>query len=235
MSVDSLIAEVLGGGLQPPPARGRKPTAAVSYVRDLNESDIKALWDLPEGGLGSTTPALQHIKSSHHMLARVLADGKNGNEAALITGYSISRISILQKDPSFANLVQYYKTQVEKCFVNVYERLASLGIDSLEELQRRLDENPDGFTLNQLMELAELTLDRSGAGPTTKNTHQHLVALVDARQLDQIKDEVKRREGGNIITIGASGSLGLEVGRSESRAEHQSEAAPGKVREGDDL
>lgn len=235
MSVNSLIDEVLGGGLQPPPARGRKNSVTMAYMRDLTEADVKALWDLPEGGLESTTPALQHIKSSHHMLARVLADGKSQEEASIITGYSISRISLLKKDPAFHQLLEYYKGQVERCFVNVYERLASLGIDSLEELQRRLDEKPDDFTLNQLMELAELTLDRSGAGPQTKNTHQHLVALVDARSLEQIKDEVKRRETGNVITLGPSNRLGLDVGRPESRTELQVEATPGEVREGDDV
>lgn len=199
MGIENLIDEVLGGGLYPPASRGRRPTISLSYVRDLEESDVKALWDLKPGDLGTDTPVLKSIKSSHHMLARCLADGKSGEEAAIITGYSTSRISILQLDPAFKQLIEYYKTQVERCFVNVYERLAALGIDSIEELQKRLDEEPESFTLGQLMDLAELTLDRSGSGPTTKN--QHLVALVDARQLDQIKDEIKRRESGQITQV----------------------------------
>jgi hypothetical protein len=228
MGIENLIDEVLGGGIHPPASRGARISTRISYVRDLEESDIQALWNLKPGDLESATPILKSIKSSHHMLARCLADGKSGEEAAIITGYSTSRISILQLDPAFKQLVAYYKQQVERCFVNVYERLAALGIDSIEELQKRLDEEPENFTLSQLMDLAELTLDRSGSGPTSKT--QNLVALVDARQLDIIKDEIKRREIGTITQVD-SGPKAREL----SIITVAEDPPAREIREGDDV
>lgn len=211
MGADGLIMEIMQG-LSAPPARGRRSSISISKVRDLNEGDIKALWDLPEGGLESTTPLVRTIRASHHTLARCLAEGKKGEECQLITGYSVSRISELQKDPTFAQLVEYYKGQIEGVFINVYERLAALGIDSIDELQKRLDESPEDFTLNQLMELAKMTLDRAGHGPTTKSQNTSMVALITPTQLENIKREVQRRENGAVLSIGASRDKGSEVG-----------------------
>lgn len=143
-----------------PPARGRRPSSALmEYVRDLRLSDIQAL-DSPVP-LGIRTPQLTRIRNTHHALARALADGISQTEAGYITGYSPSRISILKQDPSFQELVEYYKTQAQAKYLDVHQRLATLGISTLEELQERLEHRPEGFANRELMEMAELCLDRS--------------------------------------------------------------------------
>jgi hypothetical protein len=95
------------------------------------------------------------------MLARLLAEGRKSEECSLITGYSTTRIWILKQDPAFKDLVAYYAAQTEAKFLDVHERLAALGMSTLDELQERLESDPDGFKNRELMELAEFALDRS--------------------------------------------------------------------------
>lgn len=193
MSVDQLIDDVLG----PPPAKGRRAKQLhVSFVRNLNQADIQQLWDLPAGGLESSVRPLVRIRTSHHGLARLLAEGKKHEEAAIITGYDPAYISNLLKSPDFANLVEYYKGQIEGVFINVHERLAALGIDTIEELQNKLATAPESFTTRELMELAALTMDRAGYGPKSTVQHSGAVALVGADAVARIKNEVDNRQRG---------------------------------------
>lgn len=154
LSLGDLEGVVLGS------ARGRKAKALeMSITRELNSGDLELLRNPPAFGTG--TPQIKTLRNTHHMLAKLLAEGKSGAEASLITGYSPSRISILRQDPTFKELEAYYKSQVAQAFVDVQQRLASLGISCLEELQERLDAAPDDFSKRELMDLAELCLDRS--------------------------------------------------------------------------
>lgn len=156
---------VIGGG-----RGGKKPVTSPTtfgFVRNLGEADLDLI--LNPRALNVSTPAVKRLNHSHHQLARMLAQGAKPAEASAATGYSPSRISTLQADPTFQNLVAYYGEQVKTAYVDVHERLAALGISSIEELQARLDENPDDFAIKDLLALAELTLDRSVAPPKSVN------------------------------------------------------------------
>lgn len=195
MSIDHFI-----DSLVPPPAKGRRPVYG-EVVRELNEADIQTLWTAPEGGLESSTPAILRIKNSHHMLARLLAEGRKDVECSQITGYSPNRISILKRDPAFKELLEYYKSQVSEAFVNVHERLATVGLAAVEELHERLEEAPQGFANRELMELAELGLDRAGFGPKSTTNVNVGVALVSSDKLAELKAEAARRTNGTILTL----------------------------------
>jgi hypothetical protein len=145
-------AFVLGSG-----RGGRKGMRAVTWevVRSLRIPD-----DLPL--LSQSLPApkqnISQIRHSHHQLARLLATGTPQAECALITGYAPSYISVLKTDPTFQDLMYYYATQKEQIFVDVVERMKSLGLSTLDELQSRLEADPDAFANRELMELVELTM-----------------------------------------------------------------------------
>lgn len=113
-------------------------------------------------------PTIKRLKQIHHELARLLASGLSPAEVAASTGYSASRISILQRDPSFKGLMDHYKTQRDEVFVDVHKRMATLGIDAADELQERLETNPESFSVGQLTELMKATLDRGGYSPVQK-------------------------------------------------------------------
>lgn len=149
----------LGGAM---PRRGASQPLSIAYERDLTMDDLAGL---QSGALVSTTPPIAKLKSAHHNMARLLADGRKAVEVSAITGYSQSRISLLQKDPAFAELVQYYKAQAAEVYLDVHSRLAQVGMGALDELQDRLDEKPETFTNKELQSLVETTFDRSVAPP----------------------------------------------------------------------
>lgn len=173
--------------------RGGKPKAELVLVVDraLGPADLESLAGAPKvHGPG----VIARLKHSHHLLARLLAEGRTAVEASYVTGYCESRISILQDDPAFQELVAYYTSQQEEVFLDVHQRLASLGIGAMEELQDRLDDTPGKFTEKQLMDLIELTMDRSvapskgapkGAAPTTPGGLNLTVNFVSTKTEDQ--------------------------------------------------
>jgi hypothetical protein len=137
------------------------PAPAMALLRELTDEDLDRLKHAEP--LGSEAPPLAKLRHAHHSLARLVAEGRKGVEISLITGYSPSRISILKQDPAFKELVSYYAEQAEAKYLNVHERLAALGITTVEELQARLDENPERFSNRELRELMAEAFGRSVA------------------------------------------------------------------------
>jgi len=154
--LEGLSAEILHPSLRP--ARGgrkpRKKQVVWEVIRSLTLDDITLL--------NTTLPAprqtLTQIRHSHHQLAQLLAEGRQQSEAALLTGYSPTYVSILKDDPTFQELIAYYASQTEMVFVDVLERMKSLGLSTLDELQARLEADPSDFSNRELMEQVELML-----------------------------------------------------------------------------
>jgi len=158
VEVAGLSSDLLHPALSLRPARGgrkpRKKSVLWEVTRSLTPDDIALL--------NTTLPAprasLTQIRHSHHQLAQLLSEGRTQHEAALLSGYSPTYVSILKDDPSFQELIAYYAQQQELVYVNVLERMKSLGLSTIDELQSRLEEDPSGFSNRELMEQAELML-----------------------------------------------------------------------------
>lgn len=131
----------------------------IAKVRDLDDGDLPEILAPPE--VGAVTPTVLELRHGHHTIARLLADGTKQVEISAITGYSQSRISILKGDPAFQELIEYYRTQKEAIYLDVHQRLGTLAITAVEELQQRLDEEPHKITNREVREIAEMALDRS--------------------------------------------------------------------------
>jgi hypothetical protein len=156
-----LDAIALGGIRSVCPPRA-KPLQ-VEYVRELTFADIEVLRTIPSDR--PLDPAVR-LRSTHHALARLIAQGVKIPEAAAATGHTPARINFLiRNDRGFGELVAHYREAAKEHCVDVQARLALLGTSAAEALLERLDEAPEGFTNNELMKLAELTLDRSVAPP----------------------------------------------------------------------
>src|SRR6202012_5010477 len=145
---------------------GRKPSAnqvLAEIVRELDDSDLPTILNPPP--VGSSVPTVKELRSAHHQVAQLIAQGVPQVQISLMTGMSQSRISILKtQDPAFQELVSYYQTQKEAIFVDVLERMKSLGIATLDKIQEQLDSNPGSWSKRELMELAELTLLKGRVG-----------------------------------------------------------------------
>lgn len=200
MTDDDLDGYELGSlGLRAPAARGA-PRAKLfyTYERDLDEGDIATLIENPSREV--STPSIQKLKQSHHTLARLLAEGTTQVEAAAITGYSLSRISVLKLDPAFCELMEYYSTQQKEIYLNVHQRLASLGLDALEELHDRLnDPSQTPMSNKELQDLVALSFDRAGYGPRSTKVNEFKFSLDGL--LDAVKEEVTGRQLGQIKTL----------------------------------
>jgi hypothetical protein len=156
---DDLLSELDLGS-----ARGkRKGPLEIEILRPLVEEDLPLLISPPP--VKAPPSSILSIRHSHHQLAQLLARGDcTQTEAALITGYSLSYISILKTDPAFAELLSQYQEERKEIFVDVLERMKVLGLSTLDELQRRLEEMPEGWSRRELMEMAELMLVKPHQG-----------------------------------------------------------------------
>jgi hypothetical protein len=150
--------EIVFGGRAPSQGRSARQDLEVTVVRSLEEADIPALENAQAlVSAGKPTGPLQ-LKSAHHQVARLLAEGRELVDVALITGYTPQYIYSLKQGQDFQELMKYYSVQREQIFVDTLERMRQLGITTLERLQVQLDDDACVWTKRELMEMAELML-----------------------------------------------------------------------------
>lgn len=179
MSLASILSQH-GVPINVGPGRRAAPPPVARVVRELTAEDLLEAGTTE--GLGSQPIPIKSLRQSHHTLAQLLAKGEKPANISIITGYSISRISILKSDPSFQELLSYYEDMEAEGYklarADMRERLAQFGFDTMEVLQERISEEPEKFTNKELILAAELALDRIGHGKTsTVNTnHEHSIS-----------------------------------------------------------
>lgn len=145
------------------PGRKRKRLDA-QVTRALENSDLETLKE----ERGVEPQSIQRVSHRHHNLARMLAEGKTDAEAAVLCGYTQSRVSILKRSDAFKDLLLFYKKERDDSFRELYDKLAGLAGDAADELALRLEDEPEEISTTQLMELVKLGADRTGYGPTHK-------------------------------------------------------------------
>ena len=134
--------------------RARRPLSA-SFARELDEGDLALL----QVEKGSQPAHIKRLSERHHALARNLAGGMAPGEAAIVCGYSPSRVSILQDDPAFKELLSFYRRDVEIVYRDLHQRLSGLALDAVEELAGRLEDEPEKISVGQLMEPTKMGAD----------------------------------------------------------------------------
>ena len=92
-------------------------------------------------------------------------------EASAVTGYSPSYISVLKKDPSFQELVEFYRSNLELAQADVTFRLTALNLSFIGELQDRLEQNPAGMSNSFVLEAVKVLSDRTGHAPMIKSVN----------------------------------------------------------------
>lgn len=187
---DALIDE-LDFSPGPPRINGNltRDTQAV-FVRDLNQADVQAL----EGPRGAHLPrSIQRIRASHHALARCLAGGMKASQAALVTGYTQTRISLLQQDPTFQGLVADYQFESKEIFADMHERMTNLSLDAIEELQDRLADAPEAFSTGMLLDVVKAFADRTGHGPGQEVKLSVSPSMIDRPPKESYEEWQKRR------------------------------------------
>lgn len=174
--------------------RSAKPLEA-QFVRELGRADVEALG----AEKGSKPPALVRISERHHALARTLAAGTSAGEAAIICRYELSRVSILQSDPAFRELVEFYRGEVTDKYLGLHEQLATLSADATALLQDQLERDLElpieerKLSPGQLMEVTKLGADRTGHGPQSSALNLNVNVDLAAR-LQAARQRVAQRQ-----------------------------------------
>lgn len=168
--------------------RAARPIIA-SVVRPLDRADLVLLQEEK----GSKPSALKRLSERHHALARNLASGMSPGDAGITCGYSASRVSILQDDPAFRELLEFYREDVNKQYRDLHTRLSGLALDAAEELAERLEEDPTQFSIGQLQETLRLGADRTGYGPQSSSTNLN-VNVDMAGRLQRARERIKLRQ-----------------------------------------
>jgi hypothetical protein len=133
---------------------------------ELTATDLALEGSAPKG---SEPSPLKRIGARHHAVAKALAEGMRPGIVAATYNYSLSRISILQSDPTFQELVEHYRAEVNYDYARTRERLVALG-DAADAIAERL-ENEDQrkeISTGLLVKIVEATADRTGHGKKTE-------------------------------------------------------------------
>jgi hypothetical protein len=186
----SKMAEVVDIDLGPRiKGRAQRPLTAV-VVRALTQADLEKL----KVERGVKPVSLQRIRDTHHFLARYLALGAGPAEASAVTGYSVNRISILLGDPSFQQLLTFYRDDRNKEYLqmkaHVEERLMANMLTAEAKITEQLEDDENDLSIMQLNKLVEMRADRLGYGPTSKSSN--VSVLVDAAALQAMKERLTK-------------------------------------------
>lgn len=145
----------------------------IEIVRPLGPEDVEVL---KSGPPLKSLPAwgIERIKHIHHRLAQLIVQGKSPEYISAITGHTPQHVTNIAKSPAMQELIAYYAANEEVAHADVLERMRNLQIASLEELQKRLEEEPEGWTKRELMDLqkdmAAPVMARLGARPGAEGT-----------------------------------------------------------------
>jgi hypothetical protein len=153
-----LLAMLDGQAISSPQGLAR---LEVAVIRALTPDDLLAMEEsTPIAGPTSLTT----IRHAHHRIAQLLVEGAAPAKVSLITGYSPGYVTRLQSDPVFKELLAYYASQTEAVTADLRERLTTLGLSAMDELQLRLEEAPGEFTKKDLMEIVKQATPAIPAG-----------------------------------------------------------------------
>lgn len=158
---------------------------------------------------------VKRLSQRHRTLARMLAMGQSPGDCARILRYDPSRVSILQNDPAFIAMVDYYRGVKDEEFRQHAAKLSDLNETVIDELQERIEVAPEEFTPSQLTELLKVTADRTGLGPTSTVRHTHLA--VTASDLDAIKSRLAGDQSGRVELVSIVDARAIDAPASDGQ------------------
>lgn len=169
--------------------RATKPLV-IGDVRDLELGDVESL----QQERGVQPKPIKQLRQRHHTLAKLLAEGTPPGEAGLVCGYVASHVSILQADPSFKDLQKFYAQRADAEYIELNKKIAMLGEDAVDEITSRLEEDAEGFSVGQLLEVSKMALDRSGHGPQSNTNLNVNIGLAEKLQLGRQRALAARKD-----------------------------------------
>lgn len=177
-----------------------RPTITTCTIEgSLEEEDLRQLMLEP----GDVTPDednpadLKKIREKHHHVARLIADGLSQRLVSQICGYSEEYISILLNNPSMIELVELYRIQNGKATQVIVEKMKTVGLKALEQLDEKLDTKD--LNNQELLAAAKLGLDRAGHGPTSTQKVVGEAHVFDHAKLAELNAKARRENAEFVV------------------------------------
>lgn len=118
------------------------------------------------------------LRDRHHRIARLLATGIRPGRVAEMCGYTIGRISVLQADPAFQELLNLYRKNVQEHFKEAADPFIEVLISNKMKaeflLADKLDEaieNNESLPTRDLIAISRDAADRTGYGKKQTNVN----------------------------------------------------------------
>lgn len=155
----------------------------VLSVRPMTPADLEGL------RRPSNIPRLRQLRDSHHNVARMLASGMKVYEVAARCGYSLKRVSDLQRDPAFIDLVARYRDEVTEVWKESVDDFMTLATANMIKAERQIsdrldeaDEKNETLPVRELIAISRDAADRLGYGKksTTLNLNVDFAAKLEA-------------------------------------------------------
>ena len=134
-------------------------------VREVKAGDV-----VPRG----TPPAVTRLRDSHHAAARLIARGLNETEVSHLTGYALSRISSLKRDPLFAELVEAYRLEQREAQRDLEALWLGVATDYGQHIHEALLDNPEAVPVSVALDVFKAFADRAGMAPVSRSVNKNL-------------------------------------------------------------
>lgn len=163
--------------------RGKIATEpSVTNVRALTRDDLMVLKE--DRGVSKDAQGngiVQRLRDPHHRVARLIAAGLRYEEIAERTGYSYARVSTLQRDPAFQELVARYRKTVDAAFEREQDEYAKLATGNMLKAETMLaekleeaEETGEFLPTKDLIAISRDAADRFGYGKRQMNLNVNM-------------------------------------------------------------
>ncbi len=169
------------------------------------------------GALTKAGVAIDQYRESHHTIARLVAIGATHDLIRRQTGVTFRRLSLHLGDPSFVELVEHYRKDVDRRWDQNVDKYLDLGMGNMIRSEAMIadkldeaDEKGESIPLLTLNRLSQDRADRFGYPKTSQVEHKHdFAALLDRA----IERSGKAREVKVIESIAVEVSEGVTSSR----------------------
>lgn len=130
---------------------------------------------------------LSRYRESHHAIARMFAAGMTTDAIRKATGFASRRLILLTYDPTFQELVSYYRKKYVEKFEDGVDAYTELALGNMMAAERQLSdkldaaqESGDFLPTRELISIAADRADRFGYSKhTTVRVEHDFAALMD--------------------------------------------------------
>ncbi len=182
--------------------RGKIATdPSVTNVRALTRDDLLLVKEVrPPSADTHGGNVVQRLRDPHHRVARLIAAGLRTDEISERCGYSNQRITTLQRDPAFQELVARYRKTVDEAFEREQDEYAKLATGNMLKAEtmiaEQLEDAEDGdnsIPIKTLLAISRDAADRFGYGKRQMNLN---VNMDFANELEKARSRSgKARDG----------------------------------------